>query len=125
LYSVVTIFFIISFVYVWFQNIKENKYLKELNEIKYLPNNNSEINTILNKNYYKTLLAIPTLGLLLFTILPIIFMILVAFTNWDVMHYPPEKLFTWVGWNNFIELFGGGVTADTKLFFNTFKQVLS
>lgn len=124
LYSVVTIFFIISFVYVWFQNIKENKYLKELNEIKYLPNNNSEINTILNKNYYKTLLAIPTLGLLLFTILPIIFMILVAFTNWDVMHYPPEKLFTWVGWNNFIELFGGGVTADTKLFFNTFKQVL-
>ena len=125
LYSVITIFFIISFVYIWYQNIKENKYLKELYEINQLDTKKDEaFKSLVNKNYYKTLLAIPTTGLILFTILPIVFMILVAFTNWDVMHYPPEKLFTWVGWNNFIELFGGGVTSDTKLFFNTFKHVL-
>ena len=125
LYSVITMFFIVSYIYVWYQNIKENKYLKELSEINLLESHNDDkIRYMANKNYYKILLSIPTAGLIIFTILPIIFMILVAFTNWDVMHYPPEKLFTWVGWNNFIELLGGGVTADTKLFFNTFKHVL-
>lgn len=125
LYSVITLFFILCFIFVWYQNIKESSHLKELNDIGQLKKLNNNIKDIIaNKEYHRTLLTVPTIGLTLFTILPIVFMILVAFTNWDVMHYPPEKLFTWVGFNNFIELFGGGVTADTKLFFNTFKHVL-
>jgi arabinogalactan oligomer/maltooligosaccharide transport system permease protein len=70
------------------------------------------------------LLAIPTFGLLVFTILPMIFMVLIAFTNWDAYHYPPKELFTWVAFDNFVDLFGGGVSTDSKLFFYTFKQVL-
>lgn len=32
----------------------------------------------------------PMLTLVLFTLLPIIFMILIAFTNFDADHQPPE-----------------------------------
>ena len=51
-------------------------------------------------------------------------MVLIAFTNWDAYHYPPKELFTWVAFDNFIDLFGGGVSTDSKLFFYTFRQVL-
>ena len=44
------------------------------------------------------------------TILPIIFMILVAFTNYDNQHQPPQKLFTWVGVKNFQTL----LSSDTN-----------
>ncbi len=125
LYSVITIFFIISFIYVWYQNIKQSKLLQDYADIGVKGSSfKDSIKSIVDSQYHKTILAIPTAGLIIFTILPIIFMILVAFTNWDIKHYPPEKLFDWVGFDNFIDLFGGGKTADTKLFFNTFKHVL-
>ncbi|MBP3637162.1 MAG: sugar ABC transporter permease [Clostridia bacterium] len=57
--------------------------------------------SMLDSQFHKTLLAIPTAGVTMFTILPIIFMILVAFTNYDNQHQPPQKLFTWVGFENF------------------------
>ena len=40
-----------------------------------------------------------------FNILPLIFMILIAFTNYDKAHMPPGTLFTWVGMDNFGSLF--------------------
>ena len=44
--------------------------------------------------------------MILFTILPLIFMILIAFTNYDKNHQPPGSLFTWVGLENFRNIFG-------------------
>lgn len=48
------------------------------------------------------------LGVVIFTVVPILLLILVAFTNYDQNHMPPGGLFTWVGFQNFISLFGGG-----------------
>jgi arabinogalactan oligomer/maltooligosaccharide transport system permease protein len=42
---------------------------------------------------------------MLFTIMPLIFMILIAFTNYDQAHQPPGNLFTWVGFVNFQNIF--------------------
>ena len=66
------------------------------------------------------LLALPTLGVTVFTILPIFFMILVAFTNFDYNHQPPSKLFTWVGFENFKTLLSSGSAS----YGDTFRQVL-
>lgn len=41
-----------------------------------------------------------------FIILPLVFMILIAFTNYDRNHQPPGNLFTWVGLQNFKDVFG-------------------
>ena len=37
--------------------------------------------------------------------MPLVFMVLIAFTNYDYAHMPPGKLFDWVGLQNFKTLF--------------------
>ncbi len=71
-----------------------------------------DLRTYLDEKFHVTLLSLPVLGVVVFTIIPILLLILVAFTNYDQQHMPPTNLFSWVGLNNFISLFGGGVTAN-------------
>ena len=102
LYGVLTIFFVIAFLYTWRMNVKQNKLSQQiLASGKKLKTAKQDMADMLDSQFHKTLLAIPVLGVTFFTILPIIFMILVAFTNYDSNHQPPGKLFTWVGLDNF------------------------
>ena len=102
LYGVLTLFFIIAFLYTWRLNVKQNKLAqKYLADGKKLKTAKEDMHDMLDSQFHKTLLAIPVMGVTFFTILPIIFMILVAFTNYDNTHQPPGKLFTWVGMQNF------------------------
>ena len=71
-----------------------------------------DLRSYLDEKFHITLLALPTLGIVIFTIIPILLLILVAFTNYDQQHMPPTNLFSWVGFSNFISLFGGGLTAS-------------
>lgn len=65
----------------------------------------------LDQKFHITLLSLPVLGIVIFTMIPILLLILVAFTNYDQQHMPPTNLFTWVGLANFTTLFGGGITS--------------
>lgn len=60
-----------------------------------------EVESYLNGRLHRTLLTLPVLGILAFTVLPLVFMISMAFTNYDRYHQVPGKLFTWVGLQNF------------------------
>ena len=60
---------------------------------------------LLNEKFHISILALPMTGIVLFTILPLIFSILVAFTNYSKGHVPSTQLFTWIGLQNFITLF--------------------
>lgn len=71
-----------------------------------------------NGRFHMTLMAIPLLGVLLFTVLPLIYMICLAFTNYDHNHLPPKSLFDWVGFSNFGSIFNGRMAG-------TFFPVLS
>lgn len=71
-----------------------------------LPDFRADLRSLTGKNYHITLLTLPTLLLSLFTILPLIFMVLMAFTNFDKSHQPPGNLFTWVGFENFGNILG-------------------
>jgi arabinogalactan oligomer/maltooligosaccharide transport system permease protein len=51
------------------------------------------------------MLAFPIVGVLVFTIVPLVYTILVAFTNYDRTHQPPGNLFDWVGLDNFFAFF--------------------
>ncbi|MDD6049921.1 MAG: sugar ABC transporter permease [Clostridiales bacterium] len=102
LYGVLTIFFILAFLYTWRLNVKQNKLAQQyLASGKKLKTARQDVHDMLDSQFHKTLLALPVLGVTFFTVLPIIFMILVAFTNYDNTHQPPGKLFTWVGTENF------------------------
>lgn len=64
-----------------------------------------EIKDLLDNKFHITLLAFPVTTISIFTILPLIFMILIAFTNYNKSHLAPGKLFTWVGFGTFAEIF--------------------
>lgn len=55
----------------------------------------------------------------MFTVTPLIYMILMAFTNYDADHQPPGNLFTWVGLDNFASLL-----SSTDKLASTFWPVL-
>ena len=72
----------------------------------------------------KTLLAIPVSGVFLFTVVPIIFMICIAFTNYDDKHQAPTNLFTWVGLDNFKNLLSFGTQGMAPTFFKVLAWTL-
>lgn len=82
-----------------------------------------DVHELINKKFHVTLLFLPILGIVVFTIIPLLVMILVAFTNYDQHHMPPSELFTWIGINNFVNLFGGG--GMTITFGYAFVRVLA
>lgn len=72
-----------------------------------------DIKSLLDGNIHKLLLFLPMIGLIVFTVLPLVYMILMAFTNYDVNHQPPGNLFDWVGMDNFEALLSstGGLAS--------------
>lgn len=82
-----------------------------------------DIKELVDKKFHITLLFLPVLGIIIFTIIPLLVMILVAFTNYDQQHMPPSSLFTWTGITNFINLFGGG--GMTVTFGYAFVRILA
>lgn len=124
LYGILTMIFIVAFVYAYYQNIKSAYNTQLLVEAKqHLTTAKEDFQSLADDQYHKTLLGVPLLGLTIFTIFPIIFMIFVAFTNYDMEHLAPNKLFTWVGWENFRALFSGEISGGTQ-FGRVFGQIL-
>ncbi len=81
-----------------------------------------DLHSYVEEKFHITLLTLPVLGITVFTFVPILLLILVAFTNYDQQHMPPTNLFSWNGFNNFISLFGGG--GMTITFGYAFVRVL-
>ena len=122
LYSLLTIVVIALLILAWRINVRDNRNCqRKLSAGEKLPTNRRDLHSLLDEHFDKTLLALPMLGIFVFTVLPIIFMVCIAFTNYDVDHQPPAKLFTWVGLQNFKELFGIGTGGN---FGSTFFSVL-
>ena len=120
LYGILTIFAIFFLLVLWRLNIKASYLeMQELKAGRQLPGFKKSFASLFDKHFDKTLLAIPVAGIFIFTVLPIIFMICIAFTNYDKNHQSPTNLFTWVGLENFKQLFsvtdGLGSTFVTVL----------
>lgn len=71
-----------------------------------------ELVELLDGQFYKTVLFLPIVGVCVFNILPVVFMILVAFTNYGGDIVPPA-LIDWVGFANFGKILGLGEFAPT------------
>lgn len=120
LFGVFCIFVIIGFFAIYFMSVRgaiANQKLIE--EGKSLPGFRDELKTLLNERYHVTILALPTILTFAFTIAPLVFMVLIAFTNFDIDHQPPGSLFTWVGLQNFKDLL-----YNNKIISGTFFALL-
>ena len=125
LYGTICILAIIGGIYTWYSSIRQSYNLQQVYNVDgKIKNFKEDLKSLADRQYYKTLMSIPVFGLVAFTIIPLIFMIFVAFTNWDKSTLPPANLFTWVGTANFDALLGGSGLSENAQFAYTFSDAL-
>jgi len=123
LYGLVSLFVLAVALLFYFMNIVKVRNLQIADESgKHINNFREDAKDLLNEKFHITLLFFPVMGVIVFTIIPLLVLILVAFTNYDETHLPPTTLFTWVGILNFKKLFASSMTVT---FGYSFKKVLS
>ena len=111
LYGLLTIMFIVAFIYTWRLQVKQCRICMDITARgKKVKSGKDDLRSLVDDQFHKTLLALPVTGIVVFTVLPIIYMVLVAFTSYDAAHDGYSNLFSWVGLTNFNELtnFGKG-----------------
>ena len=119
LYGVASLVIIVLFLILWRANVKgsyEND--MRIQKGEKVRTFKEDLRFALNERFHIPLLTLPFVGLVIFTVLPLVFMVLIAFTNYDYAHMPPGKLFDWVGFSNFKTLFSlsGGATGFALVF---------
>ena len=93
---------------------------------KKLKSGKDDLHSLVDDQFHKTLMALPMTGIIIFTVMPIVFMILVAFTNYDGTHdgyY--NNLFTWVGLDNFNTMLSWESAGGGQSYAATFGEVLT
>ena len=112
IYGLATIIIIALFIAAYVVNIKSACNLHVLKGgNKKIPSLKEDIHSLLDSRFHVTLLGLPTIAVLVFTILPLLYMILLAFTSYDHNHLPPKNLFGWVGFSNFGSMLGGNIAG--------------
>ena len=105
LYGVATIFVIVFFVISWRAAVKSSYMAQKAKQNGKKPLSiKDDIKGLFDKNLHKTLLTLPTLGVVAFTILPLVFMISMAFTSYtdgETAATTHLTIFNWVGLENF------------------------
>ena len=115
LYGVITLFLTAGMIIVAFMSTK-SAYCTQLRKERgmEIPKFMDDLRSIKEENLHAALLFPPIMGIVIFTIVPLVFMILMAFTSYDHEHQPPGNLFEWVGLDNFTAMFAtGSKLADT------------
>ncbi len=106
LYSVLSIVITVVVFAIYIANIKDAYRHQIMRANGEKPTSlKTDVKEFLDGKYHITLMSFPVLMIGIFNILPLIFMILIAFTNYDMKHLPPGTLFTWIGFDNFASLF--------------------
>ncbi len=109
LYGVITIVLTVIVIAVAYMSMKSAYCTQKRKERgMHIPTFKDDLHSLLEENIHGMLMAFPSFGIIAFTIIPLIFMILIAFTNYDRDHQPPGNLFDWVGLSNFAQLFTSG-----------------
>lgn len=109
LYGLLSFIFIIAFIATWRMQVKQCRLCMDITaKGKKIKSGKDDLKSLLDDQFHKTLLAPSIIGILAFTVLPIIFMVLVAFTSYDAAHDGYSNLFSWVGLEHFNELFDFG-----------------
>ena len=102
LYGVVAIVVTAMAIVVWVTSIYSGEECRQLKLAgKKVPGILDDITSLFDTHIVRLFLCVPLIGILVFTVTPLIYMILMAFTNYDTDHQPPGHLFSWVGLENF------------------------
>ncbi|MFD0697401.1 carbohydrate ABC transporter permease [Paenibacillus sp. GCM10027628] len=119
--GLITILVLVVIIVIYVLNIRDAYRIGKQREAGIVPNNIvGSFKYILDKKFAEVFLTLPGLGILFFTIMPIIFGMMIAFTNYSSPdHIPPAKLVDWVGFDTFKDL------VTLKTWSHTFYGVLT
>ncbi|HEY2493465.1 MAG TPA: ABC transporter permease subunit [Paenibacillus sp.] len=119
--SLITILLLIIFVIIYVMNVRDARKTAERREKGIQPNSfKQSIRYVMDYKFAQAFLTLPGIGILFFTVMPIIFMVMLAFTNYSAPnHIPPAKLIDWVGFDTFRDL------ISLKTWSHTFYGVLT
>lgn len=111
LYSVIFIAILIAFVVIWRASVRSGYLgLTKRKMGKKVPNIIDDVKSLFDENIHKLLMIVPFSMLMIFTVIPLAYMISMAFTNYNKDN---DRLFDWVGFETFGQLFeGSGVLAE-------------
>lgn len=116
LYGVATIFLTFMFIIVWRDAVKSSYKAEVLaRQGKHLNTFKEDIKSLFNQNLHKLLLAAPIMGVLIFTILPLLYNISMAFTNYSKVD-EHLVLFDWVGLDNFKKILDFGDSIGKQFY---------
>ncbi len=109
LYALLTVVFIVAFVVTWRIQVKQCRLCMDITANgRKIKSGKDDLKSLVDDQFHKTMLALPLTGILIFTVLPIVYMVLIAFTSYDAKHDGYSNLFSWVGLQHFNELFNFG-----------------
>ena len=114
LFGVITFGIIAIYLYLWNSAIKSSyKADLDVREEKRPTTFKEDLKSLLDDRFHILMLTPTCLAAVIFTILPTIYMIFIAFTNFDKLHPSPSVLLDWVGFENFANIFtGNGEIAE-------------
>jgi len=104
LFGVITCFVVAGFIGLWvLQLLHSYKLQKEIKKGEAIPNLRQDVKNLLDGNLHITLMTLPCIGILVFNIVPLVYMITMAFTT-----YSKEDehlvLFDWDGVHQFMRV---------------------
>ena len=104
LFGVITCFVVAGFIGLWvLQLLHSYKLQKEMKKGEAIPNLRQDVKNLLDGNLHITLMTLPCIGILVFNIVPLVYMITMAFTT-----YSKEDehlvLFDWDGVHQFMRV---------------------
>ena len=105
LYAVATMAIIVAFIVIWRASVRSGyEALCIKRSGKRVPKFWDDIKALFDKNVHKLLMTVPFLSLVIFTMIPLVYMMMMAFTNYSKVggHL---VLFDWVGFENFKSIF--------------------
>lgn len=113
LYGILAIMATLAFVAIYIASTKSARKCEQLKKAGKKPETfMEEIKDLLDSKFHITLLSVPVILICVFVLLPLLFMILMAFTNYDDKNY---FSFQWVGMENFVEIFSGSSTGGASM----------
>ena len=123
LYAVATMAIVVFFAVIWSSSVRSGWKAQSLKKAgKHVPTIMDDIKGLFDENIHKLLMTPPFLTLTIFTIIPLVYMMLMAFTNYSQVD-SHLILFDWVGMKNFAAIFDSSSTLG-KQFWDVLKWTL-
>jgi arabinogalactan oligomer / maltooligosaccharide transport system permease protein len=112
--GIIALIFISVLIGIYYWNIKDAyKVRRTLNETNFVQTSREYLRDLWD-GMFEFIVLIPSMIMLtLISLMPIIFGVLIAFTDYNKFHLPPTKLVSWVGFENFVNLFSLPIWTHT------------